>query len=66
MVRLGLSTNCRCARAMDAPERIRTADALLRTEALYPLSYGGRRNYYTADDVRKGDPQNRFLKRLPW
>ena len=25
----------------DAPERIRTADALLRTEALYPLSYGG-------------------------
>jgi hypothetical protein len=31
----------------DAPERIRTADALLRTEALYPLSYGGRRPDYT-------------------
>ena len=27
---------------LHALERIRTADALLRTEALYPLSYEGR------------------------
>jgi hypothetical protein len=26
----------------DAPGEIRTPDALLRTEALYPLSYGGK------------------------
>ena len=31
-----------------APGRIRTADASLRTAALYPLSYGG-----TADIVRR-------------
>src|SRR5205823_13635767 len=30
------------ARAKNAPGEIRTPDALLRTEALYPLSYGGR------------------------
>ena len=36
-----------------APERIRTADALLRTEALYPLSYGGWHTDYT-DAARIG------------
>jgi hypothetical protein len=29
-----------------APGRIRTADASLRTAALYPLSYGGARGWY--------------------
>ena len=31
----------RSARVRNAPGEIRTPDALLRTEALYPLSYGG-------------------------
>jgi hypothetical protein len=43
-------------RRYGAPGRIRTADASLRTAALYPLSYGG-----AADIVRRGVVRFGFL-----
>lgn len=39
-----------------APGRIRTADAGLRTAALYPLSYGGTEDIVPRPTVRPGNP----------